>query len=121
MPEKAALDIGKLKLGKFKRFALVNVPGDIDIGVKASAADPEVVFYYVASEADVSAFVSYCWSLSLPEENRVIMVFRKGNADFGRDKVAGPFKAGTYNGFTLKAPALCALSDEYSAFVLMKI
>jgi hypothetical protein len=121
MPKKASVDIEKLKLKKFSRFALVNLPKDLDIGVKAGAADPEVVLYYVASEADVSAFVSYCWSLSLPEDNRVIMIFKKGNTAFARDQVAGPFKAGTYNGFTPKAPMLCALSDEYSAFVLIKI
>jgi hypothetical protein len=121
MPKKASIDIEKLKLKKFGRFASVGIPGDLDIGVKDNAADPEVVFYYVASEADVSAFVSYCWSLALPEDNRVIMIFKKGNTAFGRDQVAGPFKAGTYNGFKPKAPMLCALSDEYSAFVLMKI
>ncbi len=121
MPKEPSFSLEKLKLKKFSRFAVMNFPKDVNPGVKGGDPEPEVVLYWVGTEADVGAFVSYCWSLSLPKDNRVVMVFGKGDKAFGRDQVAGPFKAGTYNGFKLKAPMMCALSEEFTAFVLMKI
>jgi hypothetical protein len=115
------MDIDKLGIAGFKKIKVVNKPADIDLGLKGSASAPEVLIYFAATQEDLGSFVSLCWSLGLPEENRAIIVFKKGRKALSRNMVVGPFRDGTYRGFKLMASQPCSLSEEYSALVLKKI
>ena len=114
------MDLSKLKIDKFSRIRAVNFPDDIDPGFE-NANTPEVLMYFIAETSDVSAFVGSCTKARLPPDNRVIMVYRKGNKSLNRITIIAPFRRGDYPGFRLKAPMLCALSSSLSAFVLQKV
>jgi len=50
------------------------------------------------------------------------MVYKKGRKDgVNRDYIFMPFKENIHQGFKLKAPMLCSLSDELSACVMCKV
>ncbi len=115
------MDLSKLKLEKFKNIMLVNFPGSIDLGIASTDTNPDVVIYFVDSVRDVENFVSFCKSISLPKENRTIIMYQKGRNELNRDSIISPFKEGKYPDFKLKAPMLCSISEELSAFVLTKI
>lgn len=114
------MDINKLKIDKFSRILLKNIPEDIGMELKSTNENPEVLIYYIESIEDLENFVHFCNSISLPKENRTIMIYKKGQKDLNRDSIITPFKTNKYDGFRLKAPMLCSLSKEYSAFVMMK-
>lgn len=114
------MDLTKLKLGKLTKMSVLNFPADIDPGVTTSKA-PEVLLYFISRPGDVERFVQTCRKLKLPRDNRVVMIYRKGNKDLNRDTIIGPFRAGHYKDLKLKAPMLCALSDSLSAFVMQKV
>ncbi len=114
------MDLSKLKLGKLSNLRAVNFPADIDLGFENSRA-PGVLLYFIAKSDDIGDFVELCLRTKLPEDNRVVMVYRKGNKALNRDTIIAPFRQGTHKGFKLKPPMLCALSDTLSAFVLQKV
>jgi hypothetical protein len=115
------LNIQKLKIEKFQNIKLVNFPAEIDLGLKSSDEKAEVILYYINKESDIQKFVDLCQVHDLPEDNRTIMIFKKGRKDgVNRDTIILPFKNKVYTGFKFKAPMLCSLSDELSAFVLFK-
>lgn len=114
------MDLNKLKLDQFNGYKIVNFPGDIDTGLESAKSNIQVVLYYIDKPEDVKEFVSLCNSLSLPRENRTIMVYKKGRKDVNRDSIIGPFKEKKYPGFKQKAPMLCSLSKDLSAFVFSK-
>jgi hypothetical protein len=115
------MDLSKLKLEKFKNIMLVNFPDSIDLGITSTDSNPEVIIYFVDNMEDIEKFVSFCKSTTLPKENRTIMIYKKGRNDLNRDSIISPFKEGKYPNFKLKAPMLCSISKELSAFVLTKI
>ena len=114
------MDLSKLKLGKLSSIKAVNFPADIEVGLE-SARTPEVLLYFVAKPEDTARFVEICRKTKLPEDNRVVMVYRKGNKALNRDTIIAPFRQGTYKDFKLKPPMLCSVSDELSAFVMQKV
>ncbi len=114
------MDLSKLKLGKLSSIKAVNFPADIDLGT-AGSRTPEVFLYFIAKPDDVGRFVELCRKTKLPEDNRVVMIYRKGNKALNRDTIIAPFRQGSYKDFKLKAPMLCALDDTLSAFVLQKV
>jgi hypothetical protein len=113
-------DLSKLKIDKFSRIKAVNFPPGIDLGIENSRT-PEVLIHFISAPADVLDFVESSRKTKLPQENRVIMVYRKGNKALNRDTIISPFRNGTYADFKLKPPMLCALSDSLSAFVFQKV
>ena len=114
------MDLSKLKLGKLTKISAVNFPAHIDPGL-TSAKTPEVLLYFIAKQGDVERFVETCRKLDLPRDNRVVMIYQKGNKGLNRDTIIGPFREGRYKDLKLKAPMLCALSDSLSAFVMQKV
>lgn len=121
------MDINKLKISNFSKILLKNIPADIDLGISSTEDNPEVIIYYIEviiyyinNIEDLENFVKFCNIISLPEENRTIMVYKKGQKELNRDSIITPFKSNEIKGFKLKAPMLCSLSKEYSAFVMMK-
>jgi selenophosphate synthetase-related protein len=114
------MDLSKLKLGKLSSIKSVNFPADIDIGSQNSRA-PDVLLYFIAKPEDVGTFVTLCRKTKLPTDNRVVMVYRKGNKELNRDTIIAPFRQGRHTDFKLKPPMLCALSETLSAFVLQKV
>ncbi|HEY6952102.1 MAG TPA: hypothetical protein VI758_06820 [Bacteroidota bacterium] len=116
------LDLKKLKIQSYRNILLVNFPGDIDPGIRSTKTGAEVIIYYIGQIGDVRKFIDLCNSTPLPKNNRTIMVYRKGRTDgVGRDTIISPFRKKHHKGFALKAPMLCSLSDELSAFVLSKV
>jgi len=114
------MDLSKLKLGKFKRISTMNFPKSFDLGIVSTAINPEVIIYFINKVDDIKRFVEFCNSTRLPKDNRTIMVYQKGRKDLNRDIIITPFRNGTYHNFKFKAPMLCSLSNELSAFVLTK-
>lgn len=115
------MDIGKLKLDKFKNIQLVNFPKDIDLGIKAIKEKVDVIIYYIKEIEDIERCLLLVNSTSLPKENRVILVYEKGRKDaVNRDSIVGPFKTKKVRGFKPKTPMLCSISKRLSAFVLSK-
>jgi hypothetical protein len=114
------VDLSKLRIDRFSKIKAVNFPVDIDLGF-ANVRTPEVLIYFVAEPADVGNFVEASRKTKLPEDNRVIMVYQKGNKSLNRDSIITLFRDGAYPDFRLKAPMLCALSNRLSAFVLQKV
>ena len=112
----------KLKIESFANISLVNFPKGMDLGIKPAKDKIEVLIYYIDAIGDVEAFVNLSNRTELPEENRTIIVFKKGRKDgVDRDTIIAPFRNGKYSNFKLKAPMFCALSDKLSAFVMTKI
>jgi hypothetical protein len=111
----------KMKLDKFSNIKIINFPNEIALGIKSCNDNLEVVIYYIDQIDDVSKFISFCNSISFSEDNRTIMVYKKGRKDsLSRDSIITPFKEGKYPNFVFKAPMLCSLSTELSAFVFSK-
>jgi hypothetical protein len=118
---KRIMDIKKLKLNKFKNIQVVNFPQDIDLGITSTKENVEVIIYYIQQIADLQRCIELAHSTSLPEENRIILVYEKGRKNgVNRDSVIGPFKTKKITGLKLKPPMLCSISDKLSAFVLSK-
>ncbi len=113
------MDITKLKLNKFNNIITVNFPEYIETGYREFTDNTEVIIYFIENICDIAKFVKFCSESNLPENNRTVMVFRKGNkTDVNRDTIITPFKAGNYPDFKFRAPMLCSLSDKLSAFVM---
>lgn len=114
------MDINKLKLNSFNRIMLKNIPDGMKLEVNPINDNPEVIIYYIDDLGDLEKFVKFCNSMELPKDNRTILIYKKGQKELNRDSIITPFKSGRIEGFKLKAPMLCSLSKEYSAFVMMK-
>lgn len=102
----------KLRIDRFSTFKQINLPKEYDFNLDDSK-DPEVILYYIQSEEDVTKLIES--NLKLPKENRVIIIFEKGKRL--RDKLLPLMD----NGFKMKAPMLCSISDKLSGFCLMKV
>ncbi len=114
------MDLRKLKLEKFKNIRVVNFPKEFDPGIPSSTKNTEVILYFINTLTDVEKFVKLCVSTPLPQENRTIMVYKKGRKDgVNRDAIFLRFRKDKR--FTLKAPMLCSLSDDLSACVMAKV
>ena len=113
--------LDKLKIEQFNSFSVKNFPESIDLGIESSDKNFDVVIYYIDAVDDVTRFVDFCNGASLPDDNRTIMIYKKGRKDgVNRDSIFGPFREGKFTGFKLKAPMLCSLSKELSACVMSK-
>lgn len=108
----------KLKIEKFNNINLVNFPSDINFDIKSVSNNIEVIIYYVKEIDDVENFVRLCESINLSKDNRVILVYKKGDKNVNRDIIISPFREEGYSGFKFKAPILCSISTELSAFVM---
>lgn len=116
------MDLKKLKIEKFQNIKLVNFPEKDKPNIKSTGKDVEVIIYFISKQTDIQKFVELCNSCDLPSDNRTIMVYRKGQKDGpNRDSIILPFKNKVYSGFKLKAPMLCSLSADFSAFVMCKV
>ncbi len=116
------MDIKKLKIEKFKNIQILNFPKDINLGIESNDKDAEVIIYYIDQLEDIQKFIKLANESNLPEDNRAILVYKKGRKDgVNRDSIIRPFKTEEIAGFKLKAPMLCSISNELSAFVLSKV
>jgi hypothetical protein len=114
------MDIKKLKIDNFKNIMLKNFPDDIELGINSSDNNPEVVIYYIDFLEDIEDLKKLVNEIDLPKENRIILVYKKGRKDdVNRDNIISPFK--NNKNYKMKAPMLCSLSKELSAFSLQKI
>ena len=59
-PGGGAMDLHKLRLDRFHRFAVVNSPDSIDLDLDQRDDGIEVILYYVDSVGDVQKFADYC-------------------------------------------------------------
>ncbi len=116
------MDAQKLRIEKFKNIQVVNFPADIDLNIESTDKHVEVIIYYIDKVEDIRKFVRLANESNLPEHNRTILVYQKGRKDeVNRDSIIRPFKTKEIAGFQMKAPMLCSISKELSAFVLAKV
>ena len=116
------MDLKKLRIDKFQNIKLINFPEEIKLNIHSSNKNAEVIIYFIKQLSDIQKFVELCNASNLPSDNRTILVYRKGQKDGpNRDSIILPFKNRMYSGFKLKAPMLCSLSSEFSAFVMCKV
>ena len=116
------MDLKKLKIDNLNRILVRNFPEKYDPVIKSVNDKVEAILYYIDQIEDVKSFVELCDEADLIKNNRVIMVYEKGRKDgVNRDSIFKPFKSGAYDGFKMKAPMLCSVSDKLSAFVQQKI
>ena len=110
------MDISKLRIDNFKKIAYVNFEDktcdDYD--------EYDVIIYKINVLEDIPAFVDYVNARKMSVENRVIMVYEKGDKIVNKNTIIKPFKENIYIDFVLKAPMLCSLDKKLSAFVLKK-
>ncbi|NQX91321.1 MAG: hypothetical protein HRT74_04155 [Flavobacteriales bacterium] len=113
------MDVHKLKLDSFKSIGAFNFPDDLELGLDLSPSNFDVIIYFIHQLSDVQDFLDLVRSAALPSKNRAIMVYKKGQKnDVNRDTIAAPLKELMNTEFKLRAPMLCSLSEEYSAFVM---
>jgi hypothetical protein len=112
------MNIKKLKIDKYKRIMVKNFPDKYNLGINSVDDNPEVIIYFIAKLSDVDDLIELAKKSNLPKDNRVIFVFEKGRKDgVNRDTIFLPFREDLQNHYRMKAPMLCSLSKELSAFV----
>lgn len=116
------MDIHKLKLDLESNIDVKNFPASIDLGIEPARRRFTAVIYYLNAIEDLYKAIPYCDSLKLPEDNRVVLVFTKGkNSSLNRNTLMAPFMAGKFPKYKLKAPMMCALSEELTACVFRRL
>jgi len=110
------MDYSKLMIEHFSNIAYINFIDREEVTYEVY----DVIIYFVECIEDIDFCVEFCRSHKLNIDNRVILVYKKGQKDFNRNTIIEPFKNGRYLDFRLKAPMLCALDKKHSAFVLIK-
>ncbi|MBK3518476.1 hypothetical protein [Carboxylicivirga marina] len=97
---------------------IVNFPKEVVFNLPQTET-PEVLFYFINELDDTEKFIRMAHSLKLPKDNHTIVFFNKGRKDgVNRDSIIAPFKNKVYPEFKFKAPMLCSISDELSAFAM---
>ena len=116
------MNLRRLRIDKFDHFQVLNFPDQYQLDIETSTNGIQVVIYYVDEIEDIQKFLEYNSSANLPEDNRTILMYKKGRKDgVNRDSIMIPFKEGKYPDYKLKAPMLCSISEDLSAIVLMKV
>lgn len=110
------MDYKKLKIEHFTNIAYFNFE-DRDT---EQYDEYQVIIYKINDLEDIQSMIEKVETLKMAADNRVIMVYRKGQKTVNRDSIIKPFKNGEYLDYKMKAPMLCSLGKELSAFVLMK-
>lgn len=110
------MDYKKLKIDTFKSIGYFNFEDQSTEVFECY----EAVIYFIKELDDVKKMVELVKTLKMVENNRVILVYKKGQPLVNRDSIIKPFKDGTYTEFKMKAPMLCSLDKTTSAFVMSK-
>lgn len=113
------MDIKKLKIDKYSHIQVINFPEKYkpDI-VSTDTGQIEVILYYIDKIEDVPTFIEYVKSADIAKDNRTIFVYEKGRKDgVNRDTIYAYFTALPKGIFKMRAPMMCSLSNELSAFV----
>lgn len=110
------MDFNKLKLDKFESFGGYNLPQGFTPPLELDM-NPDVYFMFVSSIEETMNAINVIQNKTLPKENRVFFVFKKGIKEFGRDHVYNlVMQSGN---FKRKAPMLASLDKTYSVFCFM--
>ena len=113
------MDIAKLKIDKYSNIQAINFPDKYNPNIVMTDEDKiEVVIYYIDKIEDTPAFIKYVQHATLAKDNRTIFVYKKGRKDgVNRDTIFAYFQALPDGVFKMRAPMMCSLSKELSAFV----
>jgi len=108
------MDLYKLKIDKYTVKKAYNFPDEFPINFDKKTGQTQVILYYIDKLSDVEAFKSVVRLEGMPTDNRVIVVYKKGRKDdVTRDNIHTFFDNIEFKN---RAPMLCSLSDELSAF-----
>ncbi|MBI9013502.1 MAG: hypothetical protein JEZ08_14815 [Clostridiales bacterium] len=110
------MDLKKLKIDGFKKISYV----DFSDRKMITYDETEVVIYFLKTIEDIDKCVKYCDRLKMTTNNRVVLVYEKGQKILNQDSIIEPFKTGTYLNYKMKAPILCSLDKRLSAMVFTK-
>lgn len=110
------MDFRKLKIDGFKKISCINF-SDLKM---MTYDETEVVIFFLKTIEDIEKCVKYCDILKMTTNNRIVLVYEKGQKILNRDSIIKPFKTGTYLNYKMKAPMLCSLDKKLSAMVFEK-
>jgi len=110
------VDLKKLKIDEVEKISYINF-SDYEM---VTYDETEVVIYFLNAIEDIDKCVQYCDSLRMTTNNRIVLVYEKGQKLLNRDSIIKPFKTGVYLNYKMKAPMLCSLDKKLSAMVFMK-
>lgn len=110
------MDFHKLKLSKFTTYDGFNLPIGFNPPLTPSET-PEVYFLFVESIQDVMQSLNMVQNKTLPKENRLFFVYKKGNKSFHRDHIYNVVMR--HGNIVRKAPILASLDKTYSVFSFM--
>lgn len=112
------MDIAKLKLDKYSHIQLINFPNKYKPDITSTnEGQIEAVIYYIDKIEDVTTFIEYVKGADIAKNNRTIFVYEKGRKDgVNRDTIYAYFQALPQGTFKMRAPMMCSLSKELSAF-----
>lgn len=114
------MDLKELKLESLENVKVVNCPDNISLGIVSTDADVETVIYYIEKLDDVDAFVGLCSGLSLPDNNTIILLYKKGRNDgVNLESIFKPFLEKQHPNFKLKLPVLATLQPGYLGALIM--
>ncbi|MDD4157384.1 MAG: hypothetical protein PHY08_12510 [Candidatus Cloacimonetes bacterium] len=112
------MNVKKLKIDKYERIMVTNFPRKYDLEIRSVEEKPEVIIYFIDKLSDVNDMILLIKDCILPKDNRVIFVYEKRRKDgVNRDTIYSYFKKELQSEYKLRAPMLCSLSKELSAFV----
>ena len=108
------MELFKLKIEKYSIKKAINFPDAFKIDFEKKDGQTEVILYYIDKISDVEKFKKTVRAESMAKDNRVIVVYKKGRKDdVTRDNIHTYFDNVEFKN---RAPMLCSLSDELSAF-----
>lgn len=112
----------KLRIEDASAIKCINLPDDFPFEIEASTLPISTVLYAITEMNDLKQFVDFCSSIELPQNNRVIMLYKRNKADgITRKSLFTPFKDGEFPEFEFRAPMLCSLQQDWNAVVLSKV
>jgi hypothetical protein len=110
------MDLYKLKIDKYQVKKAVNFPDALEISFEKMTGQTQVILYYIEKLSDVQKMIDCVKKENMAKDNRVIVVYKKGRKDeVTRDNIH-TFFVDKNVAFKNRAPMLCALSKELSAF-----
>jgi len=110
------MDLKKLKIDTFKKISYINF-----VEPKMVTFDEtEVIIYFLKTIEDIDKCVQYCDIHKMTTNNRIVLVYEKGQKLLNPDSIIKPFKTGVYLNYKMKAPMLCSLDKKLSAMVFIK-
>jgi hypothetical protein len=111
------MDFHKLKLESYTSYKGISLPQELKPPLEETKY-PQCVFAYVDSMPSLMNAINLVSNMDLPKDNRLFLVFKKGQKDFHRDHIMMIMRKAIF--FQKRAPILASLNKTYSVFTCSK-